>query len=419
MLNAVALLIPVFLIVVLFEWYISYKRQDNRYATGNTIMNLTIGAIDQVGSLFYFAVLYVVLVYVYDNFRLVEIDNPWYQWVLGYIAVDFLSYWYHRLSHRINILWAGHITHHSSEFFNFSNGFRTSLFQGINRIIFWAFLPVFGFSPVVLVVILKVSGIYDFLLHTEYIRKLGFLEKILITPSMHRVHHGKNDIYIDKNYGSTFVIWDKLFGTYQEETEKVVYGIKSQYTDNNPLMAIGHHYRYLWITLNATSKWSNKIKLLFMPPEWKPVCADAIPGPVNKNRTVLSSNLKHYAIFQLIFCVTGLIIMLAYINFLSSWEIILCSAIGIIMMSNITMLFNGKVRAGFANREMLRLLFSLFVVLIAWFISFNYYFLIIILFLIISLILNKMRVIIKAGEMRNMRSRMSLLKSGDIIRSAH
>ncbi len=410
MLNAVALLIPVFLLVVLFEWYISYKRQDNRYTTGNTIMNLTIGAIDQVCSLFYFAVLYFVLDYVYDNFRIVEIDNPWYQWVVGYIAVDFLSYWYHRLSHRVNILWAGHITHHSSELFNFSNGLRTSFFQGINRIMFWALLPIVGFSPVVLVIILKVSGIYDFLLHTEYIRKLGFLEKILITPSMHRVHHGKNDIYIDKNYGSTFLIWDKLFGTYQEETEKVKYGIKSPYVDNNPLMAIGHHYRYLWNTINATSKFSNKIKLLFMPPEWKPESIATDPVKFHKKKINISKDLKQYAIFQLVFCVTGLITMLTYINYLTTWEIIICSAVSILLMSNITMLFNGKVVAGFANREKWRLILALLLVLTTMLLSFNYYFLIIISFLIVSLVLNKIRVISKAGEMRNIRGRMTAIR---------
>src|SRR4051812_13732144 len=215
MLNTIILLMPVFLFVAFIEGYISYRKRDDKYTVGNTTMNLAIGAIDQTCSLFYFTLLYLVLKYVYTHFRIFEMRNNWQQWVWAYIAIDFLSYWYHRFSHRINILWAGHVTHHSSEHFNFTNGFRTSLFQGINRIIFWSCLPLFGFSPLVLVVTLKVSGIYDFLLHSAYIPKLGFLEKILITPSLHRVHHGKNDIYIDKNYGSTFLIWDQIFGTYQ------------------------------------------------------------------------------------------------------------------------------------------------------------------------------------------------------------
>ena len=270
MLNTIALLLPVFLLLVGIEWYISYRRGDERYTSGNTAMNMTIGALDQIGALFYFVLLYLVLEYVYAHFRLFTLENNWYQWVLAYVVVDFLSYWYHRFSHEVNILWAGHVTHHSSSLFNFSNGFRTSLFQGLNRILFWALLPVFGFSPVVLVIILKISGVYDFFLHTQYIPKLGFLEKILITPSQHRVHHGKNELYLDKNYGSTFVIWDKLFGTFQEETEPVTYGITSPYVDNNPWGAINYHYVYLWRTMQTIPGWLGKLKLLVMPPAWQP-----------------------------------------------------------------------------------------------------------------------------------------------------
>jgi alkylglycerol monooxygenase len=106
-------------------------------------------------------------------------------------------------------------------------GFAPPSFQGINRIIFWAFLPLFGFSPLILIVIFKVSGLYDFLQHSAYIPKLKYIDKILVTPSAHRVHHGKNEVYIDKNYGSNFIIWDRLFGTYRDETEPVKFGITS------------------------------------------------------------------------------------------------------------------------------------------------------------------------------------------------
>jgi alkylglycerol monooxygenase len=387
MLNAVALLIPLFLFVVLFEWYVSYKRKDNRYTTGSIAMNLTIGAIDQISSLVYFGALYFVMQYVYNHFRIFETSNFWYQWVAGYIAVDFLSYWYHRLSHRVNILWAGHVTHHSSELFNLSNGFRTSLFQGINRIMFWALLPVFGFSPVVLVIILKISGIYDFLLHTEYIPKLGFLEKILITPSMHRVHHGRNDIYIDKNYGSTFLIWDKLFGTFQEETETVRYGIKSDYVDNNPFTAIGHHYQYIWRSMKATAQWPDKIKLLFMPPEWKPQDLADNRQAIRKKNILISSQLKQYAYFQLSCCVAGFITMLIYQDFLSAWEIIICSIFGIITMSNSTMIINESAHVNSEKQELTKLTFGLFFILVCMFLYSSNYLWSVIIFLTASLAL--------------------------------
>jgi sterol desaturase/sphingolipid hydroxylase (fatty acid hydroxylase superfamily) len=362
---------------------------------------LSIGAIDQISSLVYYALLFLVMQYVYSHFRIIETTNVWYQWVGGYIAVDFLSYWFHRLSHRVNILWAGHVTHHSSELFNFSNGFRTSLFQGLYRIMFWAFLPVFGFSPIVLVIILKVSGIYDFLLHTEYIPKLGFLEKILITPSSHRVHHGKNDIYIDKNYGSTFLVWDKLFGTYQEETEAVKYGIKSPYTDKSPLFAIGHYYQHLWNTIKATNQWSDKIKLLFMPPEWKPDGDIAYRRSELKSRMPVNTHLKRYAYFQLSCCIVGLITMLVYKDYLSAWEIILCSGIGIMALTNVTVIFNESILNGFWEREFKRLIFAMLLVAITmYFNSRIYLWMAIVIFLSVSLILSKTSRVKHLGSLR-------------------
>jgi alkylglycerol monooxygenase len=382
MINTFALLLPVFLLIVFIEWYVSNKKQDKKYNTGNIMMNLTIGAIDQIGSLFYFVCLYVVLDYVYVNYSIFDMHNAWYQWVLAYIVVDFVSYWYHRWSHRINILWAGHVTHHSSELYNFSNGFRTSLFQGVNRILFWAIMPVFGFSPMVLVITLKVSGLYDFLVHTQYIPKLGFLEKIFITPSLHRVHHGKNDIYIDKNYGSTFLIWDQLFGTYQPETEKVQYGIKGTYIDNNPFKAIGHHYFYLLKTIKNTHAWSDKIKLLVMPPEWKPINLIEDEKPIVKNTTPLKKPLKKYAIVQMIICVLGIILLLTYKNFLNNWELLLCALIGIVNMAFATMLYNKNYTNNFITNEWIRLLIEAVLIATTIIVYTNYYLLFVLIVLL-------------------------------------
>ena len=387
MLNAVALFIPIFLFIVFLEWFVSYKKQDKKYAAGNTTMNLTIGAIDQICSLFYFALLFLVMEYVYNHLRIISISNIWFQWIGGYIAVDFLSYWYHRFSHRVNILWAGHVTHHSSELFNLSNGFRTSVFQGLNRIVFWAFLPVVGFSPIVLVIILKVSGVYDFLQHTEYIPKIKFFEKIFITPSAHRVHHGKNDIYIDKNYGSTFVIWDKMFGTYQEETEVVKYGIKGNYIDNNPLLAIGYHYSYLWKSMKGSPLWSDKIKVLFMPPEWKPISAISSKPLINQERITLTPFLKKYAYFQLSFSIIGIITMLVYKDFLSFWEIVLCSIFAVMAMVNITLIFNRNRNINFKKQEVIRLTCALLFACISIFLNSTVYLWSIIIFLLGSLVL--------------------------------
>jgi len=387
MLNTIALLLPVFLLLVGVEWYISYRRGDERYTAGNTAMNMTIGAMDQIGALFYFVLLYLVLEYVYAHFRLFTLGNNWYQWVLAYVVVDFLSYWYHRFSHEINILWAGHVTHHSSSLFNFSNGFRTSLFQGLNRILFWALLPVFGFSPVILVIILKISGVYDFFLHTQYIPKLGFLEKILITPSQHRVHHGKNELYLDKNYGSTFVILDKLFGTFQEETEPVVYGITSPYVDNNPWVAINYHYVYLWRTMQTIPGWWGKLRLLLMSPAWQPPSIQKNNPPVAENELPVGTYFRRYAWFQVAGCTAGVITVLAAQDFLSLGELLCCMGVLVFFMVSSTKFLNNNVTAGFEKRESARLIFAVLLLLVALLGFANHYLWVLLTFLVFSLVL--------------------------------
>lgn len=387
MLNTIALIIPVLLAIVSLEWYITYRHDKKTYTVGNFAMNLSIGAMDQVFSLFYFAALYFTLEFVYQHFRLLETGNAWYVWIVAYIVVDFLSYWYHRFSHRINILWAGHVTHHSSEHFNFSNGFRTSFFQGINRIIFWSVLPLFGFSPLMLVIILKVSGLYDFLLHTEHVPKLGWLEKILVTPSQHRVHHGRNEIYIDKNYGSTLNIWDKMFGTFQEETEKVEYGITGGYKDNNPFMAIGYYFNYLWKAMKTQDSVWNKIRLLFIPPDETPTPDLSVKRLWPVAPDLITRRLKNYAYTQILLTVPALIVMLLFKDFIPTWEFVLYAAIGISSVSVSAMILNDNISSIFHKVEMARLWISLFCVIILFAKSEQFYLLGVAFLMMISLVL--------------------------------
>lgn len=323
MLNITALFIPILLIAIGIEWFVTRKKNEPTYTIGNTMQNMSIGALDQIGSLFYFTALYFILDYSYQHFSLFHLSDSWIQWVLAFIVVDFLSYWYHRFSHRTHILWAGHITHHSSPHFNLSNGFRTSLFQGINRIIFWALLPIFGFSPWVLLVTLKVSGIYDFVQHTKWFPRIPWLERILITPSLHRVHHGKNDIYIDKNYGSVFSIWDRLFGTFQEETEPVEYGIKAEYRDSNPLIAVGFHYHYLWQHIQSASRIIDKFKMPFMPPEWIPTTTKQT-NPVQKKENINGNFNAQPILFEFVIAVIAFIALYGITPMLPNWTSAIC-----------------------------------------------------------------------------------------------
>jgi sterol desaturase/sphingolipid hydroxylase (fatty acid hydroxylase superfamily) len=323
MLNITALFIPVLLLAIAIEWFVTRKKTETTYTLGNTMQNMSIGALDQIGSLFYFTALYISLDFSYQHFRIFQLPANWLQWVLAFIAVDFLSYWYHRLSHRTHILWAGHVTHHSSPHFNLSNGFRTSLFQGLNRVLFWALLPIFGFSPWILLITLKVSGIYDFVQHTKWFPRIQWLEYVIITPSLHRVHHGKNDLYVDKNYGSVFSIWDRLFGTFQEETEPVVYGIKAEYNDTNPLLALGFHYIFIWKEIRNTSSLIDKIRFPFMPPDWVPSNRNKPMGVRQNTKQFHNFNYKPM-LFEFIVSVIGFITIFALTPILPTSTLIIC-----------------------------------------------------------------------------------------------
>jgi sterol desaturase/sphingolipid hydroxylase (fatty acid hydroxylase superfamily) len=360
MLNYIALLIPLFLGLIALEWWYSIKQNDRRYHAPNTVLNMAVGAIDQFGALLYLLLLYMALVFSQKHFQWLILPNNWRQWLLAFLSVDFVSYWYHRFSHRINLLWAGHVTHHSSSYFNLSNGFRTSPFQGLFRIPFWMILPVFGFDPLVLVVTFKVIGLHDFFVHTSYIPKLGWLEWVIVTPSHHRVHHGKNEMYIDKNYGSALIIWDRMFGTYQEETEAVEYGITAKYEDDSPLHAIVFHFKQIIEQVRKTRGWLNKLKVLLMPPGWGVVYLDVAHVDINGEKST-EKGVVYYAIWLLITGVLGFVGILFSYAILPPFTVSYCFllAVGNIVQSAI--LLNQSETANFGFWESFRLMgFGLF-----------------------------------------------------------
>ena len=356
MLNTIALLIPVFLLITAVELFISY-RQGKRYFSERSIgMNISLGAIFQFWSLLEFMLFFGAMELFYRQFRLFDWSVNWLHWLLAYVAIDFISYWYHRFSHEWNILWAGHVTHHSSEHFNFTNGFRVSPFQGLNRIPFWLILPVLGFSPFVLVVCFKISGVYDFWLHTQTVPKLRWMEWLMVTPSVHRVHHGKNELYLDKNYGSNFVIWDKMFGTYQPETIPVDYGIKDpDYRDDHPVKAIFHHYAYLWQVCKSIPGWGRRLQFLFLPPDRKPEAWDPVlPAPAIQQE-ITGPGYRYYAYWLLAVGITGVVATMV-VQELLPWPVMALFAVLLVSdMVTAALIMSRNLRAGFRYRQWLRM----------------------------------------------------------------
>jgi sterol desaturase/sphingolipid hydroxylase (fatty acid hydroxylase superfamily) len=199
-----------------------------------------------------------------------EIPMNVFTWILALIAADLTYYWMHRLEHKHRILWASHSVHHSSEDYNLTVGFRLSLVEGLFE---WAFLvPMIlaGFNPFQALVALVLIAQYQHWIHTERVGKLGWLDEIFNTPSVHRVHHGSNRQYLDKNFGGVLMIWDKLFGTFQREEEKVVYGLTRNIHTNNPLKITFIEFGNIWRDIRKCRNNRDRLKIIFGGLSWRP-----------------------------------------------------------------------------------------------------------------------------------------------------
>ena len=264
--------VPIIIALILGEAIYSNIKGLNFYKTNDTLGSYGLLAGNVVVSLLTKGSFLLFNIYLYQ-FRLFTINDLMHVFfvvVLTFVTVDFLYYWFHRFSHRIKFLWAMHMNHHSSEEMNFVVSLRQAWFAPFAKVIFFMPLPLIGFDPLITVVVGIASTFWGVIGHTQWINKLGPLEYIFVTPSHHRVHHGSNDQYIDKNFGNLLIIWDKFFGTFEPENEKVIYGIKENVKTFNPFKITF----MLWIKMYEESKsavgFKEKFLSFFGTLEWKP-----------------------------------------------------------------------------------------------------------------------------------------------------
>jgi sterol desaturase/sphingolipid hydroxylase (fatty acid hydroxylase superfamily) len=199
-----------------------------------------------------------------------EFPMTWWSWALALLAADFTYYWMHRFEHEHRILWASHSVHHSSQDYNLTVGFRLCLIEGLFE---WAFLIpmiLIGFNPFQAIIGLILMAQYQHWIHTERVHKLGWLDEVFNTPSVHRVHHGSNRQYLDKNYGGILMLWDKLFGTYQREVEEVTYGLTRNINTNNPVTINIAEFRNLWRDMRKCRTLGDKLRMCFGGLSWRP-----------------------------------------------------------------------------------------------------------------------------------------------------
>jgi sterol desaturase/sphingolipid hydroxylase (fatty acid hydroxylase superfamily) len=265
----IVLAIPVFLILILFEYLCSYFKKNKLYTLDDFVNNISTGTLEQVGSAFFKTLLFMPYIYIYDHLGLFTItSNSITMWLILWLLTDFFYYWLHRATHRITFLWAGHSVHHQSEHYNLSVALRQGIIQTMFAWVFYLPIALLGFPPLMFAAVSSLNTLYQFWIHTTLIKRLGFLEHIINTPSHHRVHHGKNPQYIDKNYAGSLMIWDKLFGTFEKEVAPVDYGVTEPLDNWDPFYANIKVLKDTWYYSQPLKNLKNRLLCFIKPPEW-------------------------------------------------------------------------------------------------------------------------------------------------------
>ena len=271
--QALLYAIPGFLLLIGLEAVYAWKKGIKINRGADMISSLSSGISNIVKDVLGLSIAIVSYAWLVERIAIFDLGKQWYVFAIAFIAKDFAGYWIHRMEHRVNIFWNRHIIHHSSEEFNLSCALRQSISEVFSFVgLFLLPAALLGVPTEVIAVISPIQLFIQFWYHTRLIDKMGFLEKIIVTPSHHRVHHAINPEYIDKNYSQVFIIWDKLFGTFQPELKEVppVYGVKRAVSTWNPMLIGVQHF---WLILRdaiQTKSWKDKLKVWFMPTGWRP-----------------------------------------------------------------------------------------------------------------------------------------------------
>ena len=262
--------IPVFVILLSVEAWYSWREHKHLYESYDTWTSLALGIGNVLTGLITKGLILTLFTFLYKH-RLFQLDyQTWWFWVLLFFADDFSYYWFHRISHQVNFFWASHVVHHSSQHYNLAAALRQTWTGNLTgAFLFWSWLPLAGFDPIAVLLMQQISLIYQFWIHTEVVYRLPrFIEFIFNTPSHHRVHHGSDIEYLDKNHGGILIIWDRLFGTFKQETFRPTYGLTKNIQSFNPItVALITWYELLGKIFKSGSL-KKGLNYLIQPPGW-------------------------------------------------------------------------------------------------------------------------------------------------------
>jgi sterol desaturase/sphingolipid hydroxylase (fatty acid hydroxylase superfamily) len=310
--NPIVLSIPIFFVLIGIELIAERLTHKKLYRLPDAIANLSCGITSQLSGLFLKVFAIGIYQLLHENFNLVVWDRNWIYWLSLFLLADLAYYWAHRMSHEINLFWGGHVVHHQSEEYNLSVALRQSSLQVIWTFAFSLPLAFLGFQTLDFALMSAYITLYQFWIHTETINKMGWFEYVFNTPSHHRVHHGRNPKYIDKNHAGTLIIWDRMFGTFQEEEERPTYGITTPINSWNAVWANFSHYAAMGKDLKRIPNLWDKIRYLFKKPGWLPdylggyrAAPEVDKSTYKKYETPSALTLNLYVLFQYILCLAG------------------------------------------------------------------------------------------------------------------
>jgi alkylglycerol monooxygenase len=318
--DPIALAVPFFFVLIGLELLLAKRRGVSVYRFTDTLTDLSCGITSQVILIFWAAAQLAVYDWVYRHAHLVSLTpswgRPWLPWVVAFLGVDLLYYWWHRLSHEVNFLWAAHVVHHQSEDYNLAVALRQSVLTSWTALPFYLPLALVGVPTLPFAVTQALSTLYQFWIHTQLVRKIrGPVDWIMNLPSHHRVHHAINPQYLDKNYGATLVVWDRLFRTYEEEVEPPVYGITKPLASFDPWWAQVHYWLEMATMIRAARSTREKLRVWIASPAWKPggyvVETPPILGRTKYDRPV-SRKLATYVVLQYAFVVAATFALLMW-----------------------------------------------------------------------------------------------------------
>lgn len=325
--------IPMFLLLIAIELWVDHKRGSAYYRFNDAINSLSLGMVSRFTGVLKAILPFSIYIYIYNQWALFDLSQGIVAWVIAFVLYDMAYYWAHRFNHRISVMWGSHVVHHNSEEYNLTTALRQTSSPSLFAWLVYLPLAVIGIDPIIFISCASLNLIYQFWVHTRHVDKMpAWFEAIMVTPSHHRVHHALNRDYIDKNYAGVFIIWDKLFGSFQAEKDdiNIVYGVSNQLSSWNPIWANLQVYWQLMLDAWRTRNIVDKFKVFFMPPGWRPedVNQQYPRGYVTTKTMVkydveLSSSMKQYIIAQFVLMMPVTILFLLAIPNLSFLAMVL------------------------------------------------------------------------------------------------